>query len=390
MLKGPASILFGRGSTGGVINQVSKQPQLAPITAGTGTVGTDRTFRFTTDIDRPIEGVANSAFRLNLMGNLNGMSARDAAEYRRFGIAPSVAFGIGTDTRLTLSYFHLQEDNVPDYGLPWFFASPAPVARHNFYGFPNDDFLRTQVDIGTVKFEHDFNDHVSVRDQFRYANYQRAGRITEPQVIYTGVTPNTPLSQILVNRNLISVFSTEGFLDNQTDVTVRFNTGPVAHTLVGGDRTRARDLDSDAHPVYRRADRQPADAEPEPAVRRHSQHPDADQYALQQLFRLPGGHDRDRRALGADRRLPLGHVRDVLQAVHRAGGVAQPHRQHAELPRRHRLQAVAERQRVFRLRHVVQSVRRDALACRQHRRPRAGGERDLRVGHQVGWSTMAA
>ena len=128
------------------------------------------------------------------MGNLNGMSARDAAEYRRFGIAPSVAFGIGTDTRLTLSYFHLQEDNVPDYGLPWLFASPAPVARHNFYGFPNDDFLRTQVDIGTVKFEHDFNDHVTVRDQFRYANYQRAGRITEPQVIYTGVTPNTPLS----------------------------------------------------------------------------------------------------------------------------------------------------------------------------------------------------
>jgi outer membrane receptor for monomeric catechols len=73
-----------------------------------------------------------------------------------------------------------------------------------------------------------------VRDQFRYANYQRAGRITEPQVIYTGVTPNTPLAQIAVNRNLISVFSTESFLDNQSDVTVRFNTGPVAHTLVAG------------------------------------------------------------------------------------------------------------------------------------------------------------
>ena len=390
VLKGPASILFGRGSTGGVINQVSKQPQLAPITAGTGTVGTDRTFRFTTDIDRPIEGVPNSAFRLNLMGNLNGMSARDAAEYRRFGIAPSVAFGIGTDTRLTLSYFHLQEDNVPDYGLPWFFASPAPVARHNFYGFPNDDFLRTQVDIGTVKFEHDFNDHVTIRDQFRYANYQRAGRITEPQMIYTGVTPNTPLSQI-ARQSQFDLGVQHRRLSGQSDGCDR----PVQHrsgrAYAGrGDRTRARDLDADAHPVYRRADRQPADAEPEPAVRRHSQHPDADQYALQQLFRLPGGHDRDRRALGADRRLPLGHVRDVLQAVHRAGGVAQPHRQHAELSRRHRLQAVAERQCVFRLRHVVQSVGRDALACRQHRRSRAGGERDLRAGHQMGWSTMAA
>ena len=125
--------------------------------------------------------------------------------------------------------------------ITWFFASPAPVARHNFYGFPNDDFLRTQVDIGTVKFEHDFNEHVTLRDQFRYANYQRAGRITEPQVIYTGVTPNTPLSQILVNRNPISVFSTETFLDNQSDVTVRFNTGPVdAYRWSPGSNSGAR------------------------------------------------------------------------------------------------------------------------------------------------------
>jgi catecholate siderophore receptor len=234
VLKGPASILFGRGSTGGVINQVSKQPQMTPITAGTATIGTDRTFRFTADLDRPIEGIENSAFRLNLMGNLNGMSERDGAEYRRFGIAPSVAFGIGTDTRLTISYFHLQEDNVPDYGLPWLFANPAPVKRQRFYGFQDDDFLRTQVDIGTVKFEHDFNENVTFRSQFRYANYQRAGRITEPQVIYTGVTPTTPLNRISVNRNLISVFSTETFLQNQSDVTVRFNTGPLKHTVVAG------------------------------------------------------------------------------------------------------------------------------------------------------------
>lgn len=234
VLKGPASILFGRGSTGGVINQVSKQPQLAPITSGTVQVGTAGTYRFTADINRPIEGLDNAAFRLNVMGNLNGMAGRNAAEYGRFGFAPSVAFGIGTPTRLTLSYFHLQEDNTPDYGLPWLFANPAPVPRQNFYGFPNDDFLRTEVDIVTLKFEHDFNEHITFRDQFRYANYQRAGRITEPQVIYTGVTASTPLNRITVNRNLISVYSTETFLQNQSDVTFRFDTGPVKHTVVAG------------------------------------------------------------------------------------------------------------------------------------------------------------
>ena len=83
------------------------------------------------------------------------------------------------------------------------------MSRDNFYGFANSDFLRTNVDIGTVKLEHDFNDHVTLRDQFRYANYDRAGRITEPQVIYTGVTPDTPLGDINVNRNVIAVISTE-------------------------------------------------------------------------------------------------------------------------------------------------------------------------------------
>ena len=56
VLKGPASVLFGRGSTGGVINQVSKQPLLSPVTAGTGTLGTDGTRRLTLDFSRPIEG----------------------------------------------------------------------------------------------------------------------------------------------------------------------------------------------------------------------------------------------------------------------------------------------------------------------------------------------
>ncbi|MBS0641535.1 MAG: TonB-dependent receptor, partial [Proteobacteria bacterium] len=82
--------------------------------------------------------------------------------------------------------------------------------------------------------EHDFNDSVTFRNQFRYASYGRSGRITEPQVVYAGITPITALSAINVNRNMIAVTSTETFLQNQSDVIVRFNTGPIDHSLVAG------------------------------------------------------------------------------------------------------------------------------------------------------------
>ncbi len=101
VIEGPASVLFGRGSSGGAINQVSKQPQLAPVTTGTLVFGTDGTKRITTDVNRAIEGVPGAAIRLNLMGNLNGTAGRDGARNRRFGFAPEIALGLGPATRAT-------------------------------------------------------------------------------------------------------------------------------------------------------------------------------------------------------------------------------------------------------------------------------------------------
>jgi hypothetical protein len=150
--------LFGPGSTGGVVNQVSKQPQLSPITAGTIAFGTDGTKRITADMGRAIEALPGAAVRLNLMANQNGIAQRNNAEYNRFGFAPSITLGLGTPTRFYFDYFHSQEYDTPDYGLPWLFGSPAPVKRNTFFGFRNDDYLRTDVDIVTARLEHDFND----------------------------------------------------------------------------------------------------------------------------------------------------------------------------------------------------------------------------------------
>lgn len=256
VLKGPASVAFGRGSTGGVINQVSKQPGITPITAGTIAFGTDGTRRITGDINRAIDGIPGAAVRLNVMADENGVAGRNSNEYRRFGVAPSIAFGLGTSTRFVLNYLHLQGYDTPDYGLPWLFNQPAAVAPSNFYGFKDSDYFRSNVDIGTAKFEHDFGSSVTVRDQFRYGNTMRNIRVTEPQVAYNlvgagagVVNRSTPLSAITVNRNIIAFKSTENFIQNQSDVTVRFNTGFLKHSVVTGVEV-GRETSSPVRTVY--------------------------------------------------------------------------------------------------------------------------------------------
>jgi catecholate siderophore receptor len=239
VLKGPASVLFGRGSTGGVINQVSKQAQLASVTTASIAFGTDGTRRFTGDIDRAIPGLDGAAVRLNVMADENGTAGRDVVENRRFGFAPELAFGLGTDTRLKVNYFHLQSYDTPDYGIPWLNGAPAPVSRSNFYGYPDHDHFRTDVDIGTVRLEHDFNDNLTVTEQLRYGSYRRDLRATEPLLVTSSgsqdvVNPAIPLSALQVNRHVIALNSQETLLDNETDATIRFSTGPFDHVLVTG------------------------------------------------------------------------------------------------------------------------------------------------------------
>jgi catecholate siderophore receptor len=230
VLKGPSSVTFGRGSTGGVVNQASKTPVLAQSISGEIMAGTDLTRRLTLDLNQQMS--ATSAFRLNVMGDENNVAGRDIAENRRFGIAPSLAFGLGTATHWTFSYLHQTADDNPDYGIPWLFNQPAPVNRNNYYGFKDGNFLRTYDDIGTAKIEHEFNGHFTLRDQIRYANYVRDVQITEPQVLSPSLS--TPLSALQVNRNQIAVNSVETNLDEQLDLIAKFKTGFIEHTVTTG------------------------------------------------------------------------------------------------------------------------------------------------------------
>jgi catecholate siderophore receptor len=252
VLEGPSSVTFGRGSTGGVINQESKTPQSRPFIVFEGDGGTDLTRRFTADVNQPLENLGRgAAVRLNLMAHESNVAERDVTENRRFGVSPTLSLGMGTANRLTAGYFHFAENDIPDYGIPWYFNTVAPVARHNYYGF-HDNYLRTDVDMATLKLEHDISDWAIIRNRARFANNQRDARITEPQLnnATTGtITPATPLNQILVNRNQIATFSNEGLLWDQLDLTAHLNTFGIKHVAVIGAEG-GRETSDPVRPTY--------------------------------------------------------------------------------------------------------------------------------------------
>ncbi len=224
VVQGPSSVLFGRGSAGGVIAQNSKQAFLGSKKDATFMIGTNDTLRTTIDVNSKFDGLEHSAIRLNAMAHQNKVAERDAADYKRAAFAPSLAFGLGTDTRLNINYLHQNEDNTPDYGIPYYAGKPADVDRSNFYGFKSNDHLKTDVDITTAKFEHDIYENLTFRDQARYARYYRDVQVTEP----------IAASATSVTRSMKIRKSLETYLGNQADITGKFSALGTDHTLVSG------------------------------------------------------------------------------------------------------------------------------------------------------------
>jgi catecholate siderophore receptor len=234
VVKGPGSVYTGRGSAGGTINLLNKTPNLRRSFGGTLDFGTDRLARGTADINVPLNETI--AFRLNVLGHHSGVAGRDVVKNNRWGVAPSVTFGLGKPTRFTASFYKLKQDNISDYGIPWvpvtnnalveFRDKPAPVPRNTFYGLRDRDFEKLDTNLVTLKFEHDFNDALSLRNQFRFARSSRDSIATPPRFANNNSTA--------INRELRSWQTGDDVWDNQTDFTAHFETGEVEHALVGG------------------------------------------------------------------------------------------------------------------------------------------------------------
>lgn len=234
VVKGPSSTFTGRGSTGGTINLISKLPNLRRSFSGTLTGGTANTKRATVDVNIPITDTIG--FRVNALIHDADFPGREVVGTRRWGLSPSIEFGLGTPTRYSFSYFYLEQNNTSDYGIPWvpvtntalvpFRDRPAPVPRSTFYGFLDRDHEKLRSDLFTTRLEHEFNDNLAIRNQFRYGYGERDSIATPPRF-----TNNTTTS---INRELRSWITKDDIYDNQTDVTYRFKTGSVQHSAVLG------------------------------------------------------------------------------------------------------------------------------------------------------------
>lgn len=248
VVKGPSGSDNGRGTASGYINLVSKQPSREAFTSGSASIDSAGQGRLTADVNRGFGGDLGGAWRLNVMKTEGGVEGRDEVRKDRWAIAPSVALGLGTPTRIVFSALHSEQHDRPDGGIPTvglegFFnqtlgdasEDAAEVDKERYYG-SQSDHDNVIADMLTARIEHD------LRPNLRLRNITRWGR-TEQRYLITGTNALgnlgtagaiTDPSTWTVARTRQRKYQENEIFTNQTNLTAEFATGSVQHTLSTG------------------------------------------------------------------------------------------------------------------------------------------------------------
>lgn len=262
IVRGSDSTLGGRGSAGGSINVISKAPVRGDFVRATGSVGTNDYKHATLDVNRQLSDTVG--VRIAAMVHDQDFAGRDAIWARRWGVAPSLTIGLGTDTRLTASYYYLESHELPDSGLPFLYTignapgtgeiwtTPAlgrittmggqtgTVERDTFYGIKSRDFRDAFTHQATLRVEHDFGG-VTLRNTSRYShnvqNYifllpdDSQGNVYGTTTTNTGA--NVTTGGYVWRRGNTRYGYTDG-LTNQSDLFGSFETGSIRHSFAAG------------------------------------------------------------------------------------------------------------------------------------------------------------
>jgi catecholate siderophore receptor len=184
LLRGSASMLFGRGSTGGAVNQVTKQPMLMTQHEVAATVGSGAYGRVTGDFN--FKTGENAALRVNAM-----VTKADnwGAEIDKRGIAPTFRWGVGTRDEFSVGAYDLQNDNGIHYGLPYLSGGLWSTDPENYYGMASDynHTGTTQFNAGHV---HRFTPDQELRTQVRVADYRRDQRASAIRFAAANLQPD--------------------------------------------------------------------------------------------------------------------------------------------------------------------------------------------------------
>ncbi|MEZ0299023.1 MAG: TonB-dependent receptor [Candidatus Methylacidiphilales bacterium] len=259
VIKGPASTYSGHGSTGGSVNLVTKDANLRPryeASFGLGTEGNDIYSRNTVDINQPLDQwIPTTAVRLNALYQYDGMAPQDEVYNNRWALFPSIAWGLGTETRVTANYLYQQEDNLPTYGIMHnsanlYQGNPslgnnytkyADVDFSNFYGMVDRDYEHTVTHVPTLKIEHDFCENLKIENTARYSYTARESVLSPPRsgtgTVYNPATNTlqaltTPYPADTMIRELRARHQVDQLVGNQFMLTGKFDTWKLNHTVV--------------------------------------------------------------------------------------------------------------------------------------------------------------
>ena len=234
ILRGPASMLFGRGSTGGVINQVNKQPRLTNENEVNATAGTQGYQRFQGDFNFKVSD--DAAFRTNVMTtDGNGRGDIAGAQTHRRGLALDYRWGIGASDEFQLSYYHLHYNDRPDWGFAWLDGRPAPSPTHKYWYGLDSDFQNDKADSLTFSHGHRWDDGSTLKTAIREGYYSRSMWATQSGfAIGTTVfnlNPNT-----VVNRRTNAKSGEEKHTFFQTDYITSIQWFGLKNSiLIGGE-----------------------------------------------------------------------------------------------------------------------------------------------------------
>jgi catecholate siderophore receptor len=242
---GPTGADIGRGNAAGYVNMQTKAPHEGSHYEVKYGYGSENRNRATVDVNHAFNTgsdswISRSAIRLNALWEDGGVQGRHVVAHENKALAPTVALGLGTSTRVTVGAQITRQENVPDYGLPtaaWTEDQLAPAVVHaeqpvdlqNFYGSVGYDFDDVEQDTYTALVDRDINARLTLRNQTRYNDTHRTAVITTLQnpASFVPETQTVALSrQGNERKNTI--------LSNQTSLSGGFSTGSLRHQANGG------------------------------------------------------------------------------------------------------------------------------------------------------------
>jgi catecholate siderophore receptor len=276
IVNGANSVQGGSGSVGGSINIVTKRPKAETGGVVTAGIGTDEYYRGTVDLNWRASDLI--ALRLNAMVHQNDVPGRDVENYKRWGVAPSATIGVDGPTRLIFQYVHQEDDNIPQYGVPYYnngvsTGALTGVDRSDYFGYRNVDTQEITVDQATITFEHEISDNVSIRNLARWQNVEQLTIVGPPQgtyclangrtptgavctATYNGASVTLPAGYYLIGGPRGNVRdSTNELMYDQLDFRAVFNTGAIEHTLVVGGSAGWEKYFLSTGNIYRNANR---------------------------------------------------------------------------------------------------------------------------------------